>query len=110
MTLFSPNGGGSGTGTARLLDATSGAQVASVPLNTGDTTFDLSGVAVAAHQSLRVVFDLQSSDGQATPRVQAFKVLYDSAVPCRRCLPGAAYARCVAEDGRLWNAATSPGR
>jgi hypothetical protein len=55
--------------------------VATAPLNTGDTTLDLSGVAVAAHQSLRVVFDLQSADGQATPRVQAFKVLYDSAVP-----------------------------
>jgi hypothetical protein len=81
MTLFSPSGGGSGTGTARLLDATSGVQVATVPLNTGDTTLDLSGVAVAQHQSLRVVFDLQSADGQATPRVQAFKVLYDSAVP-----------------------------
>jgi predicted GH43/DUF377 family glycosyl hydrolase len=81
MTLFSPNGGGSGSGTARVLDATSGAQVATAPLTTGDTTVDLSGVAVAAHQSLRVVFDLQSADGQATPRVQAFKVLYDSAVP-----------------------------
>ncbi|TMK77340.1 MAG: hypothetical protein E6G45_10045 [Actinobacteria bacterium] len=80
MTLFSPNGGGSGSGSARLLDATSGEQVATVPLNTGDTTLDLSGVAVAAHQSLRVVFDLQSADGQATPRVQAFKVLFDSAV------------------------------
>ena len=57
-----------------------GEQVATVPLNTGDTTLDLSGVAVAAHQSLRVVFDLQSADGQATPRVQAFKVLFDSAV------------------------------
>ncbi|HMJ01228.1 MAG TPA: hypothetical protein VK488_15455 [Gaiellaceae bacterium] len=80
MTLDSPNGGGSGSGTARVLDATSGVQVATVPLNTGDTTLDLTGIAVAAHQSLRVVFDLLSADGQATPRVQAFKVLYDSAV------------------------------
>ena len=80
MTLFSPSGGGSGTGTARLLDATTGVQVATVPLATGDTTLDLTGVAVAAHQSLRVTFDLASADGQATPRVQAFKVIYDSAV------------------------------
>jgi len=80
MSLFSPNGGGSGSATARLLDATTGEQVATAAVNTGDTTLDLSGVAVGAHQSLRVVFDLQSTDGQATPRVQAFKVLYDSAV------------------------------
>ncbi len=81
MSIFSPNGGGSGSGTARLLDATTGEQVATAPLATGDTTLDLTGVPAAAHQSLRVVFDLQSADGQATPRVQAFKVLYDSAVP-----------------------------
>jgi predicted GH43/DUF377 family glycosyl hydrolase len=79
MTLFSPLGGGTGTGTARVLDATTGEQVATAVLNTGDTTLDLAGVAVSAHQSLRVAFDLQSADGQATPRVQAFKVLYDSA-------------------------------
>ena len=81
MSIFSPNGGGSGSATARLLDATTGEQVATVPLGTGDTTLDLTAVPAAAHQSLRVVFDLQSADGQATPRVQAFKVLYDSAVP-----------------------------
>jgi hypothetical protein len=80
MSIFSPSGGGSGSGTARLLDATSGEQVATAPLTTGETTLDLNGIAVAAHQSLRVVFDLQSADGQATPRVQAFKVLYDSAL------------------------------
>jgi predicted GH43/DUF377 family glycosyl hydrolase len=81
MSIFSPSGGGSGSGTARVLDATSGEQVATAPLATGDTTLDLTAVPVAAHQSLRVVFDLQSADGQATPRVQSFKVLYDSAVP-----------------------------
>jgi hypothetical protein len=80
MSIFSPSGGGSGSATARLLDATSGEQVATAPLNTGDTTLDLSGIAVGAHQSLRVAFDLQSADGQATPRVQSFKVLFDSAV------------------------------
>jgi predicted GH43/DUF377 family glycosyl hydrolase len=79
MTLFSPNGGGTGTATARVLDAATGEQVATVPLNTGDSTLDLSGVAAAAHQSLRVALDLQSADGQATPRVSSFRVLYDSA-------------------------------
>ncbi|MEK6275925.1 MAG: hypothetical protein AABM30_11395 [Actinomycetota bacterium] len=78
MSIFSPTGGGTGTATARLLDATTGEQVATAPLGTGDTTLDLTAVAAAAHQSLRVVFDLQSADGSATPRVQAFKVLYDS--------------------------------
>jgi predicted GH43/DUF377 family glycosyl hydrolase len=79
MSIFSPNGGGTGSATARLLDATSGEQVATAPLGSGDTTLDLSGVAVASHQALRVAFDLQSTDGQATPRIQSFKVLYDSA-------------------------------
>jgi predicted GH43/DUF377 family glycosyl hydrolase len=78
MSIFSPSGGGTGSATARLLDATSGEQVATAPLGTGDTTVDLTAVTAAAHQSLKVVFDLQSADGQATPRVQAFKVLYDS--------------------------------
>jgi predicted GH43/DUF377 family glycosyl hydrolase len=78
MSLFTPSGGGTGSATARVLDATSGEQVATAPLNTGDTTVDLSAIPVAAHQSLRVAFDLLSADGQATPRVQSFKVLYDS--------------------------------
>src|SRR5439155_10186191 len=78
MSIFSPSGGGSGTGTVRLLDGTFAQQVASTPLATGDTTLDLSGIPVAAHQSLIAVFDLQSADGQATPRVQSFKVTYDS--------------------------------
>ena len=73
MSIFSPSGGGSGTGTVRLLDGTSAQQVASTPLATGDTTLDLSGIPVAAHQSLIAVFDLQSADGQATPRVQSFE-------------------------------------
>ncbi|MEP6909516.1 MAG: hypothetical protein ABI896_03680, partial [Actinomycetota bacterium] len=78
MSLFTPTGGGTGSATARLLDATTGEQVATAPLGTGDTTLDLSGIPVATHQSLRVVFDLLSADGQATPRIQAFKVLFDS--------------------------------
>jgi predicted GH43/DUF377 family glycosyl hydrolase len=79
MTIFSPSGGGSGSATARLLDATTGEQVATAPLNTGDTTLDLTGIAAAGHQSLRLGLDLQSADGQATPRISAVKVLYDSA-------------------------------
>ena len=75
--LFSPAGGGIGSATVRVLDATSGEQLATAPLSTsGDTTLDLSTIAASAHQSLRVVFDLQSADGQATPRVNSFKVLY----------------------------------
>ena len=78
MNIFAPGGGGSGSSTARLLDATTGAQVASVPLTAGDTTFDLSSIPTASHQGLVAAFDLQSADGQATPRVASFKVTYDS--------------------------------
>jgi predicted GH43/DUF377 family glycosyl hydrolase len=79
-TLFSPTGAGTGSATARMLDASTGVQVASTPLSTGgDTVLDLSGIPVAAHQSLRAAFDLQSANGQATPRINSFKVLYSSA-------------------------------
>ena len=78
MNVFAPGGGGSATATARLVDAATGAQVASVPLNSGDTTLDLSGIPAAAHQSLRATFDLQSGDSQATPLIKSFKVLYQS--------------------------------
>jgi hypothetical protein len=75
--LFTPGGGGTGSATVRVLDATSGAQLASVPLNlAGDTTVDLSGISAASYQTLRVELDLASADGQATPRVNSFKVLY----------------------------------
>jgi predicted GH43/DUF377 family glycosyl hydrolase len=75
-SLFSPAGGGSGSATVRILDANGGVQVASAPLNTGgDTTVNLSAVPAATYQALRVEFDL-ASDGQATPRVNSFKVLY----------------------------------
>jgi hypothetical protein len=79
MGIFTPGGGGTGSATLRLLDATTGVQVASSPLNSGDTTVDLTGVPAASHQALKAVVDLQSSDGQATPRVSSLKVLYDSA-------------------------------
>jgi hypothetical protein len=75
-SLFSPNGGGSGTGTVRVLDATNGLQLASAVLNTGgDTTVALGTVPAATYQALRIELDL-ASDGQATPRVNSFKVLY----------------------------------
>ncbi len=75
-SLFSPGGGGTSSGTVRVLDATTAEQLATAPLNTGgDTTLDLSGIAAPSHQALRMVFDLQS-DGQATPRLNSFKVLY----------------------------------
>jgi predicted GH43/DUF377 family glycosyl hydrolase len=75
-SLFSPGGSGSGSGTVRVLDAVSRAQLASAPLNTaGDTTLSLTGISPASHQALRVALDL-ASDGQASPRVNSFKVLY----------------------------------
>ena len=80
MKMFTPSGGGSGSATARLLDATTGQQVASAPLTAGDTTIDLTGIPTASHQALVAAFDLQSADGQATPRITSFKVLYDSGV------------------------------
>ena len=79
MSLFSPGGGGSGTATARLVNAVTGEQVATAPVATGETTLDLTGVSAAAHQALVVNLDLQSAGGQATPRIGSFKVLYDSA-------------------------------
>jgi predicted GH43/DUF377 family glycosyl hydrolase len=76
-SIFSPGGAGAGSGTVRVLDASSGGELASAALNTGgDTTVNLSGISASAHQALRVAFDLQSADGQATPRVNSFKVLY----------------------------------
>jgi predicted GH43/DUF377 family glycosyl hydrolase len=80
-SLFSPGGGGSASGSARVLDATTGEQLAASVLNLGgDTTLDLSGVSAPAHQALRVALDLQSADGQATPRVDSLKVTYTSAL------------------------------
>src|SRR5262245_6390969 len=81
MNVFSPSGGGSASANARLVDAVTGEQVVSAPLTSGETTLDLKGVNPGAHQSLRVNLDLQSADGQATPRISSFKVTFDSAVP-----------------------------
>jgi hypothetical protein len=75
-SLFSPGGGGSGNATVRVLDANTGVPLTSAPLSTGgDTTVDLSSVPAATHQALRIELDL-ASDGQATPRVNSFKVLF----------------------------------
>jgi len=79
-SLFSPGGGGSGSATVRVLDAATGAQVLSAPLNTsGDTTVDLSAISTASYPVLSVALDLASADGQATPRVNSLKVLYTTA-------------------------------
>jgi predicted GH43/DUF377 family glycosyl hydrolase len=76
-SLFSPAGAGSGSAAVQVLDAGTGVPLASAPLSTsGDTTVDLSGISPAAHQALRIELDLASADGQATPRVNSFKVLY----------------------------------
>jgi len=79
-SLYSPGGSGTGSGTATIVNAATGQTVTSSPLNTGgDTALDLSGVPTAGNQALQVRLDLQSADGQATPRVNALKVLFDSA-------------------------------
>jgi hypothetical protein len=79
-SLFTPNGGGTGQTTVTVVDAATQQPVTSTALNTsGDTALDLSSVSAPAHQALQVRFDLKSADGQATPRVNSFKVLYDSA-------------------------------
>ena len=79
-SLFSPGGGGTGSAAVRVLDAGTGAQLLSAPLTTGgDTAVDLSTVPAASSQALRVELDLASADGQATPRVNSFKVLYATA-------------------------------
>ena len=75
-SLFTPAGSGTGTATVRVLDAATGTQLLSTPLNTGgDTVVDLSGIQAASVQALVVALDL-TSDGHATPLVNSFKVLY----------------------------------
>ena len=79
-SVLSPGGSGSGSGTVQVLDATSGTQLASAPLNTsGTTTVSLASVSATTHPAIRVAFSLQSS-GQATPLVQSFTVSYTSQV------------------------------
>jgi predicted GH43/DUF377 family glycosyl hydrolase len=80
MDVFSPSGGGSASANARLVDAATGEQVATTAIGPGETTLDLAGVNAAAHQSLRAILELQSADGQATPRIGSFKVTFDSAL------------------------------
>lgn len=77
-SLYQPNGGGAATAQARVLNANTNAQVAVASLNTGgDTVIDLSGVSVAANPSLRVAFDLNSADGQASPLINSLQVTYN---------------------------------
>ena len=79
-SILSPGGSGSGSGTVQVLDATSGTQLASAPLNTaGTTTVSLASISATTHPMLRVAFSLQST-GQATPLVQSFTVSYTSVV------------------------------
>jgi predicted GH43/DUF377 family glycosyl hydrolase len=89
MNMFTPSGGGSGSATVRLLDAATGQQVASAPLNVGTTTLDLAGIPAASHQALKAAFDLQSADATATPRVSSLTVTYDSATAPPPPLPPA---------------------
>jgi predicted GH43/DUF377 family glycosyl hydrolase len=79
MNIFAPGGGGSGSATVRLLDATTGQPVATAPLVSGTTTLDLAAIPAASHQALKAAFDLQSADGTATPRISSLTVTYDSA-------------------------------
>ena len=79
--LFSPGGSGSGSTNVRVLDANTNAQLATSALNlNGDTTVALSGISAQTHPALRLVFEL-TSNGQATPVVNSFKLLYNSGAP-----------------------------
>ena len=79
MSMFTPGGGGSGSATVRLLDAATGQQVATAPLNSGTTTLDLAGIPAASHQALTAAFDLRSNEGTASPLISSLTVTYDSA-------------------------------
>jgi predicted GH43/DUF377 family glycosyl hydrolase len=111
-SLFSPSGGGSGGATVRVLDATTGQQLASSALSTGgDTTVPLASIPAASHQALRLAFDLQS-DGQTTPRVNSFKVLYSTqAAPLvltlAASMPSVVYGRTVTLTGGLLQGGTA---
>jgi predicted GH43/DUF377 family glycosyl hydrolase len=79
-SVLSPGGSGTGSGTVQVLDATSGTQLTSSPLNTaGTTTVSLASISATTDPAIRVAFSLQSS-GQATPLVQSFTVSYTSQV------------------------------
>jgi len=80
-TMFAPSGSGSGAGTITVLDALSGAPLASGPLATnGDTNLSLVSIDPAAHPALRVRVDL-TSDGAATPLLHSLKVLFNAGAP-----------------------------
>jgi hypothetical protein len=75
-SMFSPSGSGTGSGTVKVLDATSASVLASAALNTGGTTtVSLASISAATHPAIRVVFSL-TSDGNATPLVHSFTVTY----------------------------------
>jgi predicted GH43/DUF377 family glycosyl hydrolase len=79
--LFSPSGAGTGTANVKVLDANTAEQLATSALNlNGDTTVDLGAISPQAHSALRLAFDL-TSDGQATPVLTSFKLLYNSGAP-----------------------------
>ena len=79
--LFSPGGAGSGSANVRVLDAATNEQLATAALNlNGDTSVAVNGISPQAHPALRLAFDL-SSNGQATPLVNSFKLVYNSGAP-----------------------------
>ena len=79
--LFSPGGSGSGAANVRVLDAATNEQLVTSALNlNGDTSVAVSGISPQAHPALRLAFEL-SSNGQATPLVNAFKLVYNSGTP-----------------------------
>ena len=74
-----------------MLDAATNEQLATSALNlNGDTSVAVNGISPQAHPALRLAFDL-SSNGQATPLVNSFKLVYNSGAPApplrlrRRC-------------------------
>jgi predicted GH43/DUF377 family glycosyl hydrolase len=79
-SIFQPSGSGSGAATVNVLDAGTGAVLASSALNTGgDTTVDLSAVSALDHPQLRFGFALSSDDGSATPRINSLHVAFNTA-------------------------------
>lgn len=75
-SVLAPGVAGTTGGTVQVLDATSSAQLATTPLNTGGTTtVNLTSISASAHPSIRVVFTLTSS-GPATPLVHSLTVSY----------------------------------
>jgi hypothetical protein len=64
-----------------VLDASTSEQLATSALNlNGETNVAVNGISPQAHPALRLVFEL-SSNGQATPLVNSFKLVYNSGAP-----------------------------